>query len=373
MARPKIALLIHDESGFFRSVLLGIAEYVRLHDPWDLFSPDYPMAGPVIDVSTWRGDGVIVDVRDQAIVDHLTASGMPAVNVTETAEGEALPTVALDGTQIGRLGAEHLLAQGLREFAFVAYRDNPFSARRLEGFAAALARHDYAPHLHRVMMSPDDDLAAWLQSLPKPLGLMGANDDAAYRASVACASVGIRVPEQVAIVGVDNDPFRCTFGHPRLSSIDQHAERVGYEAASLLAQMMAGDRDPPRFVPLYGAELVVRESSSFVLRDPVVAAAVTHIRTHVARPITVDEVASAVHASRRTLERLFQRTLGRSPSSEIRRAHLERAQQLLRETDRDVADVARSSGFCDTHHLDHAFRRDVGITPTAYRKQFRRK
>jgi LacI family transcriptional regulator len=188
----------------------------------------------------------------------------------------------------------------------------------------------------------------------------------------ACRLAGLRVPDEVAVVGVDNDDLFCGLARPSLSSIIVPAERIGFEAAAVLERLLAGAKAPrnPRLIPPAG--VVTRQSSDVLAGgDPDVTAAVRFIRDHGHRPISVEDVLRAVPVSRRSLERRFRALLGRGLGEEIRRAHLQRAKDLLAATALSVTEVAGQAGFAGVHYLSRVFRQETGLTPTAYRRQVR--
>lgn len=215
-------------------------------------------------------------------------------------------------------------------------------------------------------------LRRWLSALPKPVGLFAGNDLCGSQLSEACHEAGLRIPEDVALVGVDNDDLFCELTRPSLSSVAIPAERIGYEAASLLDRRLEGVKPPrkPLLFPPLG--VVARQSSDLVASDePEVTAALRFIRNHSHTPISVSDVLREIAVSRSGLERQFRQVLRRGVGDEIRRAHLERAKSLLAGTDLSVAVVAKQSGYSGIKHLCTVFRQATGLTPTAYRRRTR--
>jgi len=211
-------------------------------------------------------------------------------------------------------------------------------------------------------------LADWIKGLPKPVGLMACNDICGREVLQACASTGLHVPDDVAVVGVDNDELMCELSNPTLSSVALDLEKAGYEAARLLDGLMSGRFDNNHIVQVEPAYVVTRQSSDLIAQDdPCVAAALRFIKDHAGQAIAVSDVGEEVGVSRRTLERRFLRALGRSVYSEITRCRVERAKRLLVETDLPSYRVAGGAGFGSTKTFNRVFRRAGGVSPKEFR------
>jgi LacI family transcriptional regulator len=215
-------------------------------------------------------------------------------------------------------------------------------------------------------------LRQWLKQLPRPTAMFATNDEFGRLVIQTCREIDVHVPEDIAVLGVDNDEVICELSNPPLSSIERGAERIGYEAAKLLAKVMTGGAAPSRPMLLGPVKVVTRRSSDTqAIDEPLVASAIRFIWDHVEERLDVDDVVKHVGVSRRWLEVCFGRTLGRSPAAEIRRAQIEHAKKLLVETDMLMPSVAAASGFTDAKLLIAVFRREVGMTPTQFRRDFR--
>ena len=215
-------------------------------------------------------------------------------------------------------------------------------------------------------------MAAWLADLPKPVGIMACNDDRGREVLEACRAAEVRIPEEAAVIGVDNDELLCELSDPPLSSVTLGAERAGFEAAALLDQLMAGRRKRAGQIVARALGVVARRSTEVVLHDDQeIAAALRFIHDNAGQPIRVYDVVASLGDARRTLEIRFQQVLGRSIHEEIRRARLERAKRLLLETDLPLPKVAKASGFGSPSYLAVVFQKDVGQSPMKYRAQNR--
>jgi LacI family transcriptional regulator len=281
------------------------------------------------------------------------------------------------------MAATHLLDQSLRHFAFCGFHGCAWSACREEAFSRYLSDRGFQCQAHRMELGnwmnwPNwiEDweyeqriLLDWLKSLPKPVGLMACNDICGRAVLQACAAAGLRVPDDVAVVGVDNDELMCELSNPPLSSIALDVEKAGYEAARLLDSLMSSHLAEERVVQVEPVYVVTRQSSEVMAPDePSVASALQFIRNHAGQPIGVPHVVEQAGVSRRTLERRFSRALGRSISSEIMRCRLERAKRLLLETDLPSYRVAAGAGFGTIKTFNRIFRRAAGVSPRRFRQ-----
>jgi LacI family transcriptional regulator len=328
--------------------------------------------------------GVIAHLFNEELAAALAGHGRPVVNVCGVlADGGPVPRVGTDDFAAGQLAGAHLLDRGLRQFGFVGHPSHAYSVHREAGFRHAVEAaglrlrcfHERGSHGFDPMgrlWALDEAVRRWVRALPLPVGVFAPNDLWGVQLSEVCRQTRLHVPEDVAIVGVDNDDLLCGLARPSLSSVAVPAERVGYEAARLLDRLLGG-RAPPRqplLLPPRG--VVTRQSSDVVaVEDAEVAAAVRFIRDQAHRPLSVPDVLREVVVSRRSLERRFRGTLGRGLLGEIRRAHVERARSLLADTELPAGVVAERSGFSGPKQLSVVFRQMTGQTPTAYRRLFR--
>jgi LacI family transcriptional regulator len=372
-SRPHVALIIESSIEYGRGVLRGIAGYLRERGPWSIFLEQRELGAALPKwIREWDGDGIITRSDDPRIV----RSGLPTVGLYDRTEDRLrLPMILNDNLAVGRMGARHLADRGFRHLAYFGVRRERWSELRLAGAAevARAAKASFAVHASGGTWEPSQErLKRWLASLPRPLGLVAANDLHGLRALDACRRAGLAVPEEVAVVGADDDAEVCELSDPPLSSVTFHPEKVGYEAAALLERLMAGRSAPPEplLVPPLGVS--ARQSSDILaIDDPDVAKAIHHIRRHAFEGITVEDVLREVPLSRRALEHRFRRRLGRTPKEEIQRLRFERARSLLATTDLPVARISDRLGFHQPAYLSAAFQREAGVTPSTYRRNHR--
>jgi LacI family transcriptional regulator len=294
---------------------------------------------------------------------------VPATNVSNhIREKMRLPTVVPDDQLVGRMAAEYLLSLGFRDLAFCWEANTNYGELRLNAFRAHATENGATVHDY----GGERKLGEWLVALPKPIGVLGCNDDYAHRVLNEARRQGIKVPDELAVLGVDDDELFNTLVTPSLSSIVLPAQQIGFEAAAKLEGLMKGERPQEMVTRLPPLRVVPRESTDVLsIPDPDVVQALRFIRAHASRPIQVDDVLDNLTLSRRSLERKFRRLMGHSVSDEIRRAHLERAKQLMVQTDFAMSQVAAASGFTTATRLGIVFRRELKETPTAFRRRVR--
>lgn len=366
----RIGLVVDAVASYGRGIIRGIMNYARTNPAWRItVEPQWSFATPS-DIEKWDVDGLIVQTFSRAFQDKVIASGLPATNVSNYCDdGARLPTILPDDHAVGVMAAEYLLSQGFRELGYVWPGDVPYGAIRLDAFRDR-ARQDGVP-VH-VCDSRSQDLGEWVASLPKPIGVLGCNDDWAHRLLNAARHRGVRTPDQVAVLGVDNDELFNSLVTPSLSSIATPVEQIGYEAASQLDRLLKGEElslEPTLLAPL---RVVPRESTDVLtVNDEDVVLAVRFIREHAGQQLQVEDVLEHVPLTRRSLERRFRQLLGHSISDEIRRARIEKAKQLLVTTEMSMAQIAQACGFSSASRLGIVFGQLVGEPPSEYRQRAR--
>ncbi len=367
-------MFVVDLSGAYgRGVLRGAGKFVRRHSRWSVtVVPTWDMR--MIDARP--GVALLIQAGKVELGQRLLDEGRVAINVADNEPDHPLTTVMSDNHEIGQRVAEHLLSRGFQHFAYIGSRDELYSRQRHEGFVAGLS--SVGRYLH-ARLQPGDNAGAWneqmrqwLDSLPRPTGVMACNDVWAKVLVEVALAHGVRVPEDVAVVGVDNDDLVCEMCDVPISSVAIAAERIGFQAASLLSDALDGKRLPPSPITIPPMGVVTRQSSDILaIADQEVVRSVQFIREHAAEPISVDDVVKDLRISRRRLEQRFQAALGRTPASEIRRVRIERARHLLEVTDVPLGQIAADCGFGDAPRLSKVFRREMGMTPSQYRMRAR--
>jgi LacI family transcriptional regulator len=385
---PKIALLVETSRGFGREMLRGIARYAQLHGPWSFHITAGDFAHSVPKMRQWGGHGIIARIPNDRVARAILAANLPTIALGLTDEQmrpesplSAFSELSSDAHEVSRMAAEHLLVRRFRHFAYVGMDDRGWSTRRLGTFQECLAAEGYSALVYsqprrvqdRVWEREQVTLAQWIRELPKPIGLFACNDDRGRQVLEACRLAELRVPEDVAVLGVDNDEVFCGLADPPLSSVALNAETAGYRAAELLDGMMQGRIKKPRRIVVEALQVVTRRSTDIVaVDDPDVAEALQFIHRQQGRDISVDTIVHEVAISRRNLEKRFRKTLGRTIIEEIHMTRLERAKRLLLETTYPVAKVADMVGFGSTGYFIQFFQKRVGKTPRRYRNDLER-
>ena len=376
---PRIILLVESSRASGRALLRGIAEYAHHHGPWSFYWEPGGLERVWPALRTMEADGIIL--RDVKKVGEVLASKLPAVVIGHRqSEIPGLVNVVTDSEAIGRMGAEHLLECGFKNFAFCGYSENPlehtaWSEVRGEFFGDRICQAGFEKPPQYSLSNTEEDwpkerraLADWLESLPKPVGLMACNDDCGQQVMEACKLAGLMVPDEIGVIGADNDEVICGLTDPPLSSVVINFERAGYDAARALDRLIGGaTRVPPR-ITAAAPHIVTRRSTDFVATNDIyLSRALQFVRDRARVGVSVNEVARAAGLSRRALEKRFRSLMGRSILEEIRRVRTDHIARMLLETDLPVAGIAETMGFSDAHHVARYFRAAKLMSPLRYR------
>ena len=370
---PRVAVVIETYAAFGQALVRGLLEAHERRPGWSFELVARREVERVTAERLAGYDAVMAQVRDDAVEAMLRSLGVPVVAVTGDVKPGGLPRVTIDQAAVGRMAAEDLLGRGFERFAFAAWRGKFYSDARYEGYRRRLEREDCPCEIGP---GEGEGLEAWLTSLTAggrgPVAVFAANDELGARVVRTLGRLGVRVPEEVAVMGVDNDRAVCRLVHPPLSSIETGNERVGARAVELLERLLGGDPPPDEPITVEPLEVVTRQSTDTVAVDhPEAAAALKYIRDHACEGIGVGDVLKAVPAARRTLEYQFKRRLGRTMHGEIRRVQIDRAKRLLTHTEMAMPDITEAIGLGSASQLSVAFRRATGETPIGYRKRSR--
>ena len=378
--RPRVALIVETSSAYGRGILRGVRRYIHSHQPWSIFleQRDLPTRPPRW-LEGWDGDGILSRATTRQLAEAAARSKIPVVELTDRHGRSGLPCVRSDDEAIARLGAEHLLERSFRHFAFCGFSREDWSRRRREGFVEVVGQSGatcqvYESPWYGADAHPWEDeqreLAAWLAGLPRPIGIMACNDVRGQHVVDACNRAGLAVPEEVAVLGVDDEKELCDLCDPPLSSVVPNPELVGYTAAEVLDRLMAGEGPEAAGRLIAPLGVVTRQSTDVLaIDDAEIAAAVRYIREHACEGATVEDVLSKVPISRSILERRFRKYLGHSPQATIRQAQLKRVKELLAETDLPLAAISDLAGFKHCEHMCVVFKREVGLTPGTFRRR----
>jgi LacI family transcriptional regulator len=376
----RVLVLIETSRNFEREIIEGIAQYAKKIGSWqlqfelrgfDALSPDA--------LKKWPGDGFIARTITRRQAEMFWATKLPMVELGGHPEYGVSP-VDCDNAALGRMAVEHFLDRGLRHFAYFTHGYAWWIESHCQEFREALKTHGFDCHIYPAPPSPDimkiiwqesqrPHVAQWLCCLPRPIGIYTPGDWIAARLLEICLENAIAVPEEIAILGLENDVTVCESVEPTLSSIELDMRQVGYEAAYLLDRMMAGEKPPKDVILVPPSRVVVRQSTDLMhIENADVVHALQFIREHACTGIDVDRVAEEVGLSRSVLQRQFLKHLKRTPKSEIMRIRIDHAKTLLTKSDKVSEIFARKCGFSSLRYFTMAFCREVGMTPKAYRQ-----
>jgi LacI family transcriptional regulator len=381
--RPHVALLVETSLISGREILRGISRYMQEHRPWTIYhEPRSLEAAAPAWLKTWRGDGLIVRLHNQHIVDAVQRTGLPVVDVLGVTADAHIPLVHVNNTLIGQTAAKHLLERGLRQFGYCGFAELNWAQQRRQAFVETLAAAGCECRVYRLPFGTRSDsswetqqerLAAWIQRLPKPVGIMACYDPVGQRVLDACQRAGATVPEQIAVVGVDNDETVCEVCNPPLSSVIANHARVGYQAAALLDRLMHGKKAPARPVYIEPLGVATRLSTNVLaVGDPDVAAALAIIHEQACDGLTVRDVVDHVSISYSALKERFSRVMGRSIHDEIAHTQLKRTQELLAGSELPLRQIAQMAGFRHQEYMGVVFRAKLGKSPGQYRREAHR-
>jgi LacI family transcriptional regulator len=381
---PQVALIIETSTAYGRTLLRGVSQYVREFGPWNVYMEHRSLQDPLPPwLDHWDGEGIISRASTPQSARRVARTGIPTVDLNDQVPGLGLSQIHSDHAGIARLAAGHLMDRGFRHFAYFGFPVFEWSVRREEAFARCVLEAGHQFHENKVTpratwghqqtswQEEMEGVARWVKGLPKPLGMMAGNDTRGMQLLDACRRAGVAVPEEVAVIGVDNEELACELALPPLSSVIPDAFRVGYEAAALLDRLMKGRHapEPLRYIPPLG--VITRQSTDVTaIPDPRLAGAMSFIRAHACDGIGVEDVLDHVLVSRSVLQQLFRESLGKTIHEAITDIRIQRVKQLLTETDLPLTAIADRTGFAYVEYLSTVFRRKTGRTPSSYRRDF---
>ena len=377
MKRKRIALVMGLTDTYEHGIARGVVRYAKGRNDWDLYGYAW-MFRPFDALDVWQGDGIIARIESRRDAELIGRLPIPVVDVAGAYPVASIRAVTNDDESTGRRAGEYLASCGFRRFAYCGVAGTHWSACRQRGFVSAVSGISEPPAVFAESLpwwerlDSSWRLRSWLAELKRPVGVFACNDTAGLKVVDLCRELGIPVPDDVAVLGIDNEDVLCEMASPTLSSIELDCESIGYRAAILLDDLMAGNgpsrrAGSPVLVPPKG---VVERASTrvFACDDPIVARAMRYIRLHGTSRMHVADILAEVPASRRSLETRFRTATGRTLREEIVRVRLSHARATLRSTRLTVGDVAHECGFASAQRFHEAFRKAEGVTPGSYRR-----
>lgn len=387
--RKRIALVFPLAVPHLANFVEGVVDYSKAGAEWTFttspaWSGGFPetFAISMKSLRGWHGDGVIAVITQEA--DALVARELPfpVVNLSGTMKDPCgVPRVMVDHEEIGGVAARHFLAKGFRRFAYYGVADTYYGESRQVGFSRVLKEAGYDldhAFLTPARTDPDmpwidtlDQLGKWLADLPKPIALLAVNDYRACLVVEQCQRMGIRIPQQIALLGVDDDNVICEHCHPPLSSVSRNGRLVGYQAATLLGDLINGATPPQNDILVASGAVIQRDSTDVTaIENSQVAAAVQLIHDNLGQSFGVNSLLRELGISRRFLERHFRQELGCSPHEYLTRQRIEKAKRLLqRRTNLSIHEIATACGQADPRNFRRSFLRLTGMLPSEYREQ----
>jgi LacI family transcriptional regulator len=385
-ARPcRVALIYDVRSAYDTKVMTGVANYIQESPGWNVYIEENALKDQRLpNLRAWKGDGIIADFDHPRVAAAVVRSGLPTVAFGSGygwySAASEIPYFFTNNPAIAVAAADHLISKGLRNFAFCGYRSNQingWSSERQDSFKAELAKRGFSCSVYPAKAATDAtwvsvqrSIGNWVRTLPKPVGILASNDIRGRQILESCRDSLLRVPEEVAVLGVDNDELLCNLSSPLLSSIEQGAKRLGYEAAKLLNTLITrpGFIKTKRFI-IDPFGVITRASTDVLaIEDPQLTKAMEHIARHFTERISVEDVVAATGMSRSGLEKKFRAELGYTIGSMIRRKQSHRARELVLTTSLPLKEIAASLSYPSVQYMTTVFQKTFGRPPGQLRR-----
>jgi LacI family transcriptional regulator len=371
---------------YSKGLLKGISRYSRETGPWlfcrmPLFYRETRGIEGILNwAKEWKADGIIGQLYNDKDIGKIVEAGMPVIAQDFKERFAEIPNITGAYHEAGVIGAEYFLKKGFKNFAFYGFRDIVWSRERAEGFEERLKKAGHRVHYfeHKKSRSGElwyykpSSLSKWLKSLPKPIALMACDDNQGQHITEACRHSGLRIPEEVAVLGVDNDETICELSDPPLSSIALDVEKAGYETARLLDLMIR--KKIPGFydVVTRPTQVITRHSTDiYATNDEYIASSLKYIHQNIEKGLQVEDVVKQVPLSRRALEKRFREITGYPVYGYIFNLRIEKFIQKLLDTDMAVFEIAMDLGLGDGKNISRQFRQIKGCTPVEYRNRYK--
>jgi len=374
----RIAILVETSLSSGREILSGISRYLNERPDWSIYLYVGPLdAMEPNSIRNWQGDGIIARIADEKLLETIQAKNLPTVDVLGNIRRSSFPLFKSADLSIGKRIALHFLESGHRNFAFLGLNNERWSVEREEGYKSQIVAKKQTVRSFYIKQRPSDQAVSsdeiesvktWLNTLPSPVAIMVASDQFAPVLFEACHQLGLAIPENVSIIGVDNDSPYCNLCRPRLSSLQPDHEKVGYLAAKGLATLIDGDETQENLVEVDSAIMNRRASSGLIaIEDPSMLTSLKYIRENAQNSPSLDTIAEAAGISRSVLQRRFRKQFDRTVGDAILHEKLLIAGEMLSNTKLPISEVAVLSGFNCQEYMNHIFKTHLKTTPKRYR------
>ncbi len=380
---PKVVLLANFSEEYFKKILLGIGRYSKENGPWVFcrmpfyYRDTVGIEGIVKWAKEWGATGMFAQLNTRDDTPLLAEVGFPVIVTDLKDRFDNVPNITGDYFKTGAMGADYFLKKGYKHFAYYGYTSYVWSRERGQGFETHLKSKGYSADFfesefdqnHEMWLYKPSALSNWLNELPKPVAIMACDDNCAQQVTEACKISGIRVPEEVAVLGVDNDELICTLSDPQLSSIELGAEQGGYEAAALLERMMIGHSKGNNIV-VQPQKIITRQSTDmYATANLQIAAALKIIHQKYHTQLQVDDIVRQIAMSRRSFEVKFKETTSLSVYQYILKLRMDKFATLLVETTRPIGEIAFELGMDEIKNVSRRFKHMMGCSPGEYRQK----
>lgn len=381
----RVILLTDFSEEYAKRLLKGIVQYSKEHQPWILckmplsYRALHRLEGVLEWAKRWKADGIIGQFYNSDCVNLFKENGIVAIAQDFKSRFAEIPNITGAHRLAGKMGADYFIRKGFKNFAFYGFKNIVWSRERFEGFKDELARYGMDDNLYEYQNEnfreswyyQSNPLIRWLEALPKPAAVMACDDNNALHITEVCRQLKIKIPEEISLLGVDNDESICTLSDPPLSSLDQTVESGGYEAAGLMDKLISDPDAPYEDIVVYPTHVVARQSTDiYATNDKYVAVVLKHIHQHPDKKLSINEMTGLVPLSRRLLEERFKQVTGLPMYRYIMNFRVDKFAKELLETDRPIVEIAAEHDSLDYKNIARAFKQVKGCTPSEFRSRY---
>lgn len=379
----KIILLIDFTEDYGKSLLKGVTKYSKENGPWlfcrmpQHYREDLSLDNLIKFAKEWEADGIIAQLYNNADIQKLVETKIPVITEDFKEHFKEFPNISGNYFETGQMGAKYFITKGYKNFAFYGYNNIVWSRERGEGFENYVNNHGGKVHFfnpkkissRELWYYKPSSLSKWLTSLPKPIAIMACDDERAQNITDACRLANIRIPDEISILGVDNDELTCNLSDPPLSSIGLAVEQGGFEAAKLMHLLIENKDQKPYDIIVKATTIFTRQSTDICAStDKQIVMALNFIHQNIENNINVIDVLKKVSISRRALEKRFLEITGSAVYKYICHLRIQKFSDKLLESEKSINEIAIEVGFNDNKNLSRLFKKINGCTPLQYRK-----